>query len=390
MAITLVVNPGSSSKKYALYQEGVLVLSAHVEHDEVGVTICLSVDGIADRCEALQAPSYETSLLDFIERAVASKVITSATLIDTVGIRVVAPGTYFTKDRVVDQEFMQKLKEAATKAPLHVPHTERELIMLRQALPHARIVAASDSAFHANRPEVARTYSIPAATATQFDLFRFGYHGLSVAAVVERLRERGELKEKLIVCHLGSGVSVTALQSGVSIDTTMGYAPGSGLIMGSRAGDLDTGALIALMQERHLRPIDADLYLQTEGGIKGMAGESDLRLILNRKATGDSAATRAIEHYIYMLQKAIGAYVAILGGLDALVFTATAGERSPVLRALVTDRLGGLGLKLNADKNNTLISREGEIQMSNSQAKILVIKTDEAKAIYQVTKQLCP
>jgi acetate kinase len=387
MAVTLIVNPGSSSKKYALYDGERLLLSAHIEHDEEGVTLCTSVNGTADRCEPISESSYHTSLLDFVERALAEKVIPSATLIDVVGIRVVAPGTYFTRHRLVDDAYMRELKAAATRAPLHVPHTEKELTVLRQALPHAHIIGVSDSAFHTTMPAHVREYSIPGRDAAAFDIHRFGYHGLSVASVMRRLPSLGASAEgRVIVCHLGSGVSVTALTAGKSVDTTMGYAPGSGLIMGSRAGDLDTGALLALMQTRSLKPVDAEMYLQTHGGLRGLADESDLRVILNRRASGDESSHRALDSFVYGLKKAIGGYVAVLGGLDTIVFTATAGERSPVLRALITETLGGIGVVLDAERNESCISKEGVISPAKARVSVIVVKTQEAHEIKRITE----
>lgn len=389
MAVTFIVNPGSSSKKYALYSGTKLLLAAHVEKGEEGTILCTLADGTQDRCQMAGNNTYETSLLDFLERALNEKVITSTTDISVVGVRVVAPGTAFASHRFIDDAFMRDLSMAASRAPLHIPHTERELSVLRQALPHATFVAASDSAFHSTMPTHARSYSIAAAEAKQHDLYRFGYHGLSVGGALRRLSPLvGKGSERVIVCHLGSGVSVTAVREGKSMDTTMGYAPGSGLIMGSRAGDFDAGALLSLMEERRLRTIDAQTYLQTKGGLKGIAGESDLRFLLEERAKGNKTASLAIDSFVYGVQKAIGSYVAILGGLDTLVFTATAGERSPVLRALVTAPLSALGIVLDTDKNDALVSRDGVISQTNSPVAVVVIKSEEAEEIRRVVTGL--
>jgi acetate kinase len=389
MAVTFIVNPGSSSKKYALYAGTKLLLAAHVERAEKGTILCTMADGSQDRCQMIGDNTYETSLLDFLERALNEKVITSTTDIMVVGVRVVAPGTAFTTHRIIDDTFMRDLAMAANRAPLHVPHTEHELKVLRQALPHATFVAASDSAFHAAMPAWAKSYSLPASDAALHDIYRFGYHGLSVAGALRKLAKLPDVSaNRVIVCHLGSGVSVTAVRDGQSIDTTMGYAPGSGLIMGSRAGDIDAGALLALMEERRFKVADAQTYLQTKGGLNGIAGESDLRFLLEARAKGEKKATLAIDSFIYAIQKAIGAYVAVLGGLDTLVFTATAGERSPVLRALITAPLLGLGISLDEDKNNALISRDGVISVDNGVVSVVVLKSEEATEILAVATKL--
>lgn len=384
MAVTLIVNPGSSSKKYALYEDGTRTFAAHVEHDEEGYTLCLLVNGVAEPCQSLNRDQFETSLLGFLERAVVHTALKTVTDINTVAVRVVAPGTYFTQHRVVTDEYMNRLQASALKAPLHIPHVLRELTLLRRALPGVQIVAVSDSAFHAGMPTVARTFSLPEEVCAEYDLYHFGYHGLSLQAVVSTLGKKGMLPERLIVCHIGSGVSVTAIKNGVSFDTTMGYAPGSGLIMGSRAGDLDTGALLALMDARHLKPLDATMYIQKNGGLKGLTGESDLRSLLNKSKANDQEAEAALQKYVYGIKKAIGSYIAVLGGLDMLVFTATAGERSPALRGLVCEGLSGLSIVLDQEKNSAIISREGEIQSTASGVTILVLPTDEAQQIYEV------
>jgi acetate kinase len=387
MAITLVVNPGSSSKKYALYEGTTLKFNAYIEHSTHGYEMCTAVAGVQQSCVVVPKEEYQESVLNFLERAIKDHIIQSITDIKKIAIRIVAPGTYFQSHRLVDDMFMLKLDLCATVAPLHVPHIQKELKALRRVLPQASITAVSDSAFHKTLPEVARNYSLPLAESESLDLYRFGYHGLSVASVVKRTHAViGADPKRLVVCHIGSGVSVTAVKEGKSFDTTMGYAPGGGLIMGTRAGDIDAGALLALMQSRHLKPLDAQMYLQTQGGLKGITEESDLRFLLERKARGDKTAGRAVTSFVYQIKKAIGAYVAVLGGLDALVFTATAGERSPVIRSLVTDSLEVLGIKLDSDKNEACISRDGVISCIDSVVKVAVIKTDEAAEILYLSE----
>ncbi|MEZ4195432.1 MAG: acetate/propionate family kinase [Candidatus Paceibacterota bacterium] len=387
MAITLVVNPGSSSKKYAIYQDSDLLISAYIERSEDGFEMCTAVRGTQQKCELLPRQDYQTSLRNFFDLALTEQVVTSTTEIKVVAVRIVAPGTFFQKHQLIDDRFMKELSKCVDLAPLHVPHMQKEISALRQIIPHAKFVAVSDSAFHASLPESARNYSLPSEVATELDLFRFGYHGLSVGAVLGRLHAvTGHDPKRVIVCHLGSGVSVTATKDGQSIDTTMGFAPGSGLVMGSRAGDLDAGALLTLMQSRNLKPKDAQMYLQTIGGLKGLSGESDLRFILDRRAKGDKLATQAIASFVYQIKKAIGAYFAVLNGLDTLVFTATAGERSSVLRALITAELSSLGILLDKDKNELTISRDGVISDISAKVKVVVIKVDEAKEILHASQ----
>ncbi len=382
MAFTLVVNPGSSSKKYALYFGDTLKFSAHIERNETGYELCTTLSGVQQKCESLPAVDYQTSLRNFLTLAETDEVITSVAEISTIAIRVVAPGTYFQAHKVIDGAFMKKLDGCINLAPLHVPHTQKEIINLVQILPQARLIAVSDSAFHLTLPDHARLYSLPKKDSKDLDIYRFGYHGLSVASVLRRFKGvTGHDPKRVIVCHIGSGVSVTATLDGKSIDTTMGYSPSSGLIMGSRAGEVDTGALLSIMQLKHLKPLDAQVYIQTNGGLRGLSGETDLRLILDRRARGDREADQAISNFVYQIKKSIGAYVATLNGLDTLVFTATAGERSSTLRSLIMDNMDGLGLKLDEDKNSICLGRDGEISQTSSTVKVFVIKTDEENEI---------
>ena len=382
MAFTLIINPGSSSKKFALYSSRTLLLEAYVERIADGFEMCTSLDGEQQKCSLLDHNEYNGSLGQFLDNAVERKMLASYADVTKVALRVVAPGTYFQAHRVIDEEYIHKLENLTKIAPLHIPHLLQEITATKQLLPHALLVGISDSAFHSTMPDLTRRYSIPEADAAQFDIFHFGYHGLSVASVLPRadIVAREPLR-KVIVCHIGSGVSVTAVKNGKSVDTSMGYAPGSGLLMGSRAGDVPSGALLSLMQQKNLKPADALVYLQTHSGLKGLTGESDLRILLERRAQGQAKATAAIDSFIYHLQKAIGGYLAILGGVDAIILTATASQRSPQLRQLLLQSLAPLGILLDTEKNDAAINKEAVISTNQSPIKVLVIKTNEADEI---------
>jgi len=382
MAFTLIINPGSSSKKFALYMSRTLLLEAQVERLADGYEMCTSIGSEQQKCDLLDRNGYNGSLGQFLDSAVARKIITSYADITRVALRVVAPGTYFQQHRLIDDEYLSKLEELTKVAPLHIPHLLSEIAATRQILPQTKLVGVSDSAFHSTLPDITRVYSIPEADAKEFDIYHFGYHGLSVASVLAKAdMVAREPMRKVIVCHIGSGVSITAVKNGKSVDTTMGYAPGSGLLMGTRAGDLPTGAMLSLMQQKNLKPADALVYLQTNSGLKGLAGESDLRVLLERRAQGHGKATTAIDSFIYHLQKAIGGYIATLGGVEAIILTATASQRSPQLRELLIKPLAPLGIILDTDKNDMTVNKEAVISTAESPIKVLVIKTNEAEEI---------
>ena len=389
MAVTLIVNPGSSSKKFALYKEEVLAIKSHVERSDDGFEMCVTVGGVQQKCEPILTHKFSESLSRFIEDVKKRKIIGSVSEVTKVAIRVVAPGTFFQTHREVNDEYIKKLKTQQSFAPLHIPHVLSEIETIKKILPQAYVVSVSDSAFHATIPNYIRQYSIKKEDSEKHDIYRFGYHGLSVASAVQRIHAlTGVDPKRAVVCHIGSGVSITAIKDYKSFDTTMGYTPGNGLLMSSRAGDLDAGALLALMKIKNFKPVDAETYIQNQGGLRGLTGESDLRFILEKRAQRSKDAETAISAFVHHIQKVIGGYMAVLGGLDTLVFTATAGERSSILRSLITKELNSLGIELDEDKNELCISRDGVISKTGSSVKVVVIKTDETAEIFRISKTL--
>jgi len=180
-----------------------------------------------------------------------------------------------------------------------------------------------------------------------------------------------------VVCHIGSGTSVTAVKDGKSVETTMGFSPSTGLPMGSRAGDLDNAALLELMRRKHWRTAEAELYINTNGGLAGVAKESDIRRLLDRRSKNDATARQALEMYAYNIQKAIAAQTVALRGIDVLVFTATAAVRSSELRSLILSGLSYLGIQMSKDRNELLVGKDGVISVRNSAVKVVVMRTDE-------------
>jgi len=298
--------------------------------------------------------------------------------LDRAVIRVVAPGTFFQKHAQVDDEYEKELQKRESSAPLHVPHIIREIDSIKKFFPGTPVIAASDSAFHSDMPPRASEYSIATEDINEHDIHRFGYHGLSVSSVVRRLHPViGQDPERLIVCHIGGGTSVTAVKNGKSVETTMGFSPSSGLPMGSRAGDLDAAAMLELMRAKGMKPRDAEFYINTNGGLAGIAQESDIRHLLDRRSKNDAVATQALDIFAYHIQRAIAAQTVALGGLDVLVLTATASVRSSELRSLVLDGLSHLGVQVSKDRNDLLVGKDGVISMRNSAVKVVVMRTDE-------------
>jgi len=389
MGTTLVVNPGSSSRKYSLYCDGTLALELRFEDTKSGFEMCSVVSGTKQICEGVDETDFTQSFGRVFEEVDKYLFRERVGKLDSIVIRVVAPGTYFQQHTVITDEYIEKLKGLESIAPLHIPIILREIQNAKKYFKQAKVIAASDSAFHRDMPSRAKEYSLPVEDAQANDIHRFGYHGLSVASIVRRVHPLiGVYPKRMIVCHIGSGVSVSAVKDCKSVDTTMGFSPTSGLPMSSRAGDLDSVALLEMMRIKNWRPRDAETYLNTSGGLLGMSGgESDIRRLLDKRAQKDDQAIFALDKFVYEIQKAIASMTVALEGLDVLVFTATAAVRSSELRALIMARLEHLGMQISVDRNNLLVSKDGVISVRNSPVKVVVMRTDEMGEMAQVAQQ---
>ena len=389
MGSTLIVNPGSTSRKYALYRDGVCIVVLSCE--TTGSGFCMNVfrNGTKVSEKEMTANEFSRSVKYAVAYLVSHSDIVSTDAIQSVGIRVVAPGTYFTKHRLIDSEYVHKLKEVEDVAPLHVPGLIDEIKSVGKVLPDVAMHGISDSAFHTTVPEYISTISIPKADAIKYDIRRFGYHGISFASISRRLEEQfGKIPERTIVCHIGGGVSIAALKDGKSISTSMGYSPVSGTIMGSRGGDITAGVVAALTVRKRLRGKKLYEYLYKESGFKGVAGVSDLRLVLERRASGDPEAILAIDMFVHEVHSWIGAHATLLGGIDAIVLTATASERNPSVRSLLLANLELFGVFVDDEKNEALVGAEGCIHAADSAVSIAVMKTDEMGEIEKEVARL--
>lgn len=387
MGTTFVVNPGSSSKKYALYKDGALVFSIRFEETGSEFVVCHEKGGVRSNCEHVPVSQFTHALQYALEKMQKHKVIETPDAIDRVAIRIVAPGSYFAQHRVIDEAFVAHLREVENVAPLHVPPLISEITACRKVLSQILCVGVSDSAFHQTIPEYVSAVSIPRDDALRFDIKRFGYHGLSIASVARRFPAQfHEVPARAIVCHVGSGVSIAALSNGKSVNTSMGYSPGSGIMMSSRAGDLEADTLITLATRMNMRGRRLYEYLFQEGGFKGVAGYRDLRLVLDKQQQHDADAQKALQMFVHQVHARIGAYVAQLGGLDVIVLTATAAERNSQLRALLMGGLECFGVRIDEEKNESLTG-EGSIHHSDSAVEVLVLKTDEMGEMMRVAEE---
>jgi acetate kinase len=361
----LVLNCGSSSLKYALYDSSEKEI-AHGIVEEIGKKI----------------KDHKTAISFVLHALIRKKYLTTLQEIVAVGHRVVH-GNGLTKSVLVDKKIMKEIEDAAVLAPLHNPHNIEGIKAIQHLLPSVPNIAVFDTAFHSTIPSHAATYGIPFSLSQKYKIKRYGFHGISYHYICEELkRELGKLPSRLIVCHLGNGASICAIKNGKSIDTSMGFTPMEGLMMGTRSGDIDVGAVfhIAAMRQECR---DMDHLLNFESGLKGIAGTNDMREIWRKVQKNDTKAVLALEMYCYRIQKYVGAYAAALGGIDALVFTAGVGENAWYVRQKVCTSLSSLGIVLDQKKN-----RMNKYVISKGKVNVYVLPTNEEKMIAREVERI--
>ena len=389
-SLILISNPGSASRKYALYDSDLIErarLHFEITDDVVKCSLhckekVTSVDVSLDSLE--EAALHVESILK------QNQVLLDDETIAHIGLRIVAPSEFFMRDHIIDQAVIEKLESLRSFAPIHVSATLDELKFLHEHYNTATIVGVSDSAFHATKPSYAWNYGINIHDADRLDIKRFGYHGLSVAASVDALWNAGKLPPKVIVCHLGSGSSVTGVFHRRSIDTTMGYTPLEGVIMASRSGSIDAGAVKALKLGLGLNDDEIENYLYTQSGLLGIGGTDDIRELISREADGDHYAHLALTTLIHTIHKAIGSMLVAMNGCDLLVFTGTVGERSAIIRKRIVAHLEFVDFMLDGDENEacTAPKKLTSISQAAKSRPIIIIPTNESLEIARhVAKQ---
>lgn len=386
----LVTNPGSSSRKYALYRGDELVCSLHFEFE--GQDVVCTVKTPDGNRKKLTGFKKLTDTVQYVKDILNQEgYIGDSVKLGAIVARVAATGDYFAQDHLVDEECLRRLEEAKKRAPLHVPVIAAEIEACVKEFDDIPVLMVSDSSFHNTRDEVHKAYAIDQELANSAEIKRYGYHGLSMGSVAEYLKNHDLMNEKAIVCHLGSGSSVTAMLNGKSFDTTMGYTPLEGLMMATRCGDLDPAAALAIGRELQLSSEELEQYLNKKCGFAGVTGQTDdLREVISLRDDGDPKAKLAYNLFIYRVQRAIGQMAAALNGADMLVFTATIGERNAEIRRDIVAGLGYLGFKINDTKNDDGLS-DGEnhcLISGNGSKPIYVVLTDETGEMIRHAKSL--
>lgn len=381
-SLVLVVNPGSASRKYALFEGGNKKAGIHFEFVDGKVEASVQYEGqkYPANCEDSDLANVSRYVLPLLREY---KVIGEQGKIDAIGIRVVAPSKQFMRDELLTKEVESGLVAVEQRAPLHVATALAEIKHLETNFSGTPIIIISDSAFHANKPTWAWHYGIDTELSEKYDIRRYGYHGISVGSVIRHMIELNILSPKTIVCHLGSGSSLTAVGDGKSVDTTMGYTPLEGLMMATRSGTMDISAALAVKRELQLSDDELESYLNKKAGLLGVSGTSnDIRQLLDSEQKGDERAALALKLFVYRIQQLIGQMAASLGGVDCIVFTATIGERSSVIRSRILDGLGYLGFAYDAQLNDQTFEPAEPVNLASGDSKpAWVIVTDEATEI---------
>ncbi len=383
----LVINAGSSSLKYQLLNPETGKLLAKGLCERIGIDGKFTYKPQVEGKEILDAidvamPTHSEAIQAVLNALVDPKngVVASMKEIDAVGHRVVHGGEKFAKSVLITDEVMAAIEECNPLAPLHNPANIIGIKACQELMPGTPMVAVFDTAFHQTMPAKAYMYALPYEYYENDKVRRYGFHGTSHKYVAARAADMlGKKPEdlKLISCHLGNGSSVTAVDGGKSVDTSMGFTPLAGVPMGTRSGDLDAGILQYLMNKYNMNIDEMLNVLNKKSGVLGVSGvSSDFRDLENAHKEGNDRAGLAVDMFNYGVKKLIGAYAAAMGGVDAIIFTAGVGENSASQRLAIASGLEFMGVKMDADANN-IRGKEAVISAPDSKVKVLLIPTNE-------------
>jgi acetate kinase len=393
----LILNAGSSSIKYQIIQmpKEHLICKGMIERIGSKNAILKFKTEKTEIEDTMAIPDHRTGLLKIVELLMDSVhgVLKNVNDIAMVGHRVVHGGNTYSKTTMVTREVKNKIKELSKLAPLHNPHNLEGIILAGQVFPYAKQIAVFDTAFHQTMPIKAKKYALPNEFYTKSGIQAYGFHGTSHKYVSEKAISQLQAKEsRIITIHLGHGCSITAVKNGKSVDHSMGFTPSNGLIMGTRSGDIDHTLIFYLVNSLGYTLDDINILLTKKSGMLGLTGYNDMRDIESQIAAGNPECLLALEMNAYRIKKYIGAYIAAMNGLDALVFTAGIGENSSTLRKLVCADMEYFGIVLDASRNEVKSSELRIINSDNSKVKIMVIPTNEeleiAKQAYTLAHDL--
>ena len=387
MSKTISINAGSSSLKWQLYSMPEEKVLAKGLIERIGLKDSISTVKFNDRAErqTLDIADHTQAVKILLDDLKRFDIIQSYDEITGVGHRVVAGGEYFKESALVTDDVLEKIEELSLLAPLHNPANADGIRAFKEILPDITSVAVFDTSFHTTMPEKAYRYPLPTKYYTENKVRKYGAHGTSheyVAHEAAKLLGKPIEELKLITCHIGNGASITAVKGGQSVDTSMGFTPLGGVMMGTRTGDIDPAIIPYLMQhtDDFNTPEDISRILNRESGLLGISeSSSDMRDIHTAMRAGDEKALLANEIFVDRIQKYIGQYLAVLNGADAIIFTAGIGENSVTIRKMVIEGISWFGCDVDPEKN--FFGATGDISTEAAKVRVLVIPTDEELVI---------
>lgn len=393
----LVLNCGSSSVKYKLIETESRKVKAEGGVEKIGLPdsfLKFKTASGEKKVLELSMPEHTSAVRNILNLLTDKEYgcIKDYKEIDAVGHRVVHGGEKFNKSVLIDAEVERMIKECYDLAPLHNPANMTGIEAIKAVLPEVPQVAVFDTAFHQTMPDSAYMYALPYELYERYGIRRFGFHGTSHRYVSSRVCEMLGVdieKQKIITCHVGNGGSITAIEGGRSVDTSMGLTPVEGLMMGTRSGDVDPGALTFLMDKEGLDAKGISDLVNKKSGVNGVSGvSSDMRDIDAAIRKGNDRARLALEMYIHRIVKYVGAYAAVLNGVDIIVFTGGVGENQSATRRDVCANLTYLGVEIDDKVNNATHGDEAIISTASSKVKVVVVPTDEELMIALDTKEI--
>ncbi|WP_281632125.1 acetate/propionate family kinase [Flavobacterium luteolum] len=385
----LIINSGSSSIKYQLMvmPENEVICSGMIDRIGLETSNITFKTAVASREETLPIPNHKIGLQKVANMLLDPEkgVIKSTSEIAAVGHRVVHGGSDFSATVKIDEKVKEKIKQLFELAPLHNPANLEGINVAEEIFSSAEQIAVFDTAFHQTMQEVAYKYAIPNYLLKENKVRVYGFHGTSHKYVSEKAIKYLKDNSKIITIHLGNGCSMAAVKDGKCIDTSMGFSPSNGLIMGTRAGDIDQSVVFYMIKNLGYTPDEVNAVLLKQSGMLGLTGYSDLRDIEAEAEKGNKECLLALQMNAYRIRKTIGAYVAALNGLDGIVFTAGIGENSSYMRNLICTDMDYFGIEINTEKNQIRSKELREINSEKSKVKVLVVPTDEE---YEIANQV--
>lgn len=389
--IILSVNAGSSSLKFTGFEmpsEEVLISGVF---ERIGIDnsfYTIKVNGKKIKKE-VELPDHKVAFEILIKELMDNKIVSSLDEIKGVGHRIVQGGAYFDKTEVASDDVIDKIDELSSLAPLHNPAAIVGIKAAKEVMPNALQTVVFDTAFHQTMKETEYMYAVPYAWYKEYNVRKYGAHGTSHKYVSQRMNEiLGRTDTKLITCHIGNGASISAVKDGKCIDTSMGLTPNAGLIMGSRCGDMDATVVTYVMEKTGMSPKEMDTVLNKQSGLLGISGvSSDSRDIEDGINSGNERCKLAQEMYVKRIVEYIAKYYVLLGGCDAIVFTAGVGENSIMTRKQIIEKLAVLGIKLDENANNVR-GTEAKITTDDSSIPAYIIPTNEELMIAKDTYSL--